>query len=61
MCVGGKNQSTKNKQSAKHNNKVYFNIGTCDDTPPNSLIDSIASLKVKNNERIRSWGMPLGL
>jgi hypothetical protein len=30
MYVGGKSQSTKNKQSAKHNNKTYFNIGTCD-------------------------------
>ncbi len=61
MCVGGKNQFTKNKQSAKHNNKVYFDTCTCDDTPPNSLIDSIASRKVKNNRRIRSWGMLFGL
>ncbi len=30
MCVGSKSQSTRNKQSAKHNNKAYFNIGICD-------------------------------
>ncbi len=31
------------------------------DTPPNSLMDSIASLKSENNRRIKSWGTLLNL
>jgi hypothetical protein len=60
-ALRSKRNSTREKHRRGGHLERKNSLANMGDAPPNSLIDSTSSPKVKNNKRIRSWGTFLNL